>query len=179
MRCIFCNDWCDLAFIKVILQVFLLLCVLGCGYKPMAYYANKALGEKIYVQLVVNLENPEESVRIKDMVNEAIRSRFHSSTTNKNEADSTLEVNIKSVRDTIIGTNAQGIATFYRVFVDIVFQFEHNGKTHRFANPGYYDYAASLSNPTITYNNRSAAILEAARQSTDRFVSQIGYSASF
>ena len=43
---------------------------LGCGYKPMSYFANKALGDKVYVKLKINLENPEESVRIKDMINE-------------------------------------------------------------------------------------------------------------
>lgn len=159
--------------------IFFAIYVSGCGYKPMSYYANKALGEKVYVELIVNLENPEESVKIKDLVNEAIVSRFHSRVTNKSEADSILKVNVKNIQDTIIGTNTQGIATFYRVFLNISFSFNHNGKAFSFANQGYYDYAASLGSPTITYNNRSNAIIEAARQSLDRFISQIGYSASF
>lgn len=159
--------------------LLIILCLFGCGYKPMAYYANKALGDKVYVKLIVNLENPEESVKIKDMVNEAIISRFHSRVTSKKEADSVLEVEVKNVQDTIIGTNSQGFATFYRVFVYLNFKFNHNDKTHVFENQGYYDYASSLGSPTTTYNNRSSAIIEAARQGIDRFISQIGYSASF
>ncbi len=166
-------------FYRFVLFFCVGLFICSCGYKPMAYYANKALGNKVFVKLVVNLENPEESVKIKDMVNEAIASRFHSRTTNKDEADSILEVNVENIQDTIIGTNAQGIATFYRVFVNLSFKFKHNDKTHAFINTGYYDYASSLGSPTITYNNRSTAIIEAAKQSLDRFISQIGYSASF
>ena len=165
--------------ISFLLFLFMGLFIFGCGYKPMAFYANKALGDRVYVQLNINLENPEESVKIKDMVNEAIISRFHSRVTNKEESDSILEVDVKNVQDTIIGTNAQGLATFYRVFVYLAFKFNHNGKTHSFENQGYYDYAASLGSPTITYSNRSTAIVEAAKQSIDKFVSQIGYSASF
>lgn len=166
---------------RISFLLVLLICsfLCGCGYKPMAYYANKALGDRVYVQLKVNLENTEESVKIKDIVNEAIISRFHSRVTNKKEADSVLEVEVKNVQDTIIGTNAQGFATFYRVFVYLTFKFDHNGKAHSFENQGYYDYAVSLGSPTITYNNRSTAIVEAARQSIDKFISQIGYSASF
>ncbi len=153
--------------------------IVSCGYMPMSYYANKALGDKVYVQLQINLENTEESVRIKDAVNEAIISRFHSRVSNKDEADSILKVNIQNIQDSVIGTNAQGFATFYRVYVYIIFEFEYKGKRFSFSNPGYYDYAASLNNPITTYNNRSNAIIEAARQNLDKFISQIGYSVSF
>lgn len=164
---------------RVFILVFIFTLLISCGYKPMSYYANKTLGQKVYVQLLINLENAEDSVKIKDIVNEAIISRFHSLTTNRNEADSILEVNVDSIQDTIIGTNIQGLATFYRVFVNLSFKFEKNGKKHSFSNQGYYDYAASLSSPVITYHNRSLAIIEAAKQSLDKFISRIGYSASF
>ncbi|RDU62612.1 hypothetical protein CQA53_09245 [Helicobacter didelphidarum] len=156
-----------------------IICLYGCGYKPMAYFANKALGDKVYVQLKVNLENPEESVKIKDAVNEAIIARFHSRVVSENEADGVLEVNVQQIKDTAIATNAQGFTTFYRVYVNIKYTLEHNGKTSSFSNQGYYDYAASLNSPSTTYNNRSIAIVEAAKQSIDKFVSQVGYSASF
>lgn len=166
-------------FFKVIILAFVFIFLNSCGYKPMSYYANKALGKKVYVELLINLANTEDSVRIKDVVNEAIVSRFHSLTTNRDEADSILEVNVNNIQDSVIGTNIQGLATFYRVFVNLSFKFSNNGKTHTSSSQGYYDYAASLSNPAITYRNRSLAIVEAAKQSIDRFVSKIGYSASF
>ncbi|WP_237416410.1 LPS assembly lipoprotein LptE [Helicobacter saguini] len=151
----------------------------SCGYKPMAYFANKALGDKVCVKMYPNLENPEESIRIKDTINEAIYSRFHSQVVDESEADSILNIDVQNIKDAIIATNSQGFATFYRVYVTIRYTFTHNDKTFSYVNPGYYDYAASLTSPLTTYNNRSVAIIEAAKQSLDRFISQVGYSASF
>ena len=159
--------------------LFLSLFILSCGYRPMAYYANKALGDSVYVKLKVNLENTEESVAIKDLVNEAIVSRFHSHLDNEENASSIVTVDVKDVRDSIVATNSQGFATFYRVIVSIDFSFKKKGKNHEFSNSGYFDYAASLNNPLATYQNRQNAILEAAKQSLDRFISQVGYAATF
>lgn len=145
----------------------------------MAYFANKALGDKVCVKMQSNLENIEESVRIKDTINEAIYTRFHSRIVDESEADTILNVNVENIKDGIIATNSQGFATFYRVYVTIRYTFNHNDKTFSYVNPGYYDYAASLTSPLTTYNNRSTAIIEAAKQSLDRFISQVGYSAAF
>ena len=165
--------------VKNFLAIFIMIFITSCGYKPMSYFANKALGDRVYVNIKMNLENTEESVKIKDTINEAIISRFHSRLVRENEADTILNVNVENIKDAIIATNAQGFATFYRVNVTIVFSFERKDKTYTFNNVGYYDYAASLSSPQTTFNNRSTAILEAAKQSIDKFISQIGYSASF
>lgn len=151
----------------------------ACGYRPMSYYANKALGDKIYVKLELNLENTEESVYIKDLINEAIVSRFHSQLSSLESSDTVLNVNVLRIQDSVIATNSQGFATFYRINIDISFKFIKDGKEFTFINPGYYDYAGSLVNAIATYNSRSNAILEASKQSIDRFISQIGYSAVF
>ncbi|RDU71985.1 hypothetical protein CQA66_05705 [Helicobacter aurati] len=145
----------------------------------MSYYANKALGNKVYVKLELNLENTEESVQIKDIVNEAIASRFHSQLSSLEDCDTVLEVYVQNIQDNVIATNSQGFATFYRIYMNIRFSFNRDGKNFTFTNPGYYDYASSLLNPIATYNNRSSAILEASKQSIDRFISQVGYSTVF
>lgn len=159
--------------------VLMVLFIASCGYKPMSYYANKALGDKIYVKLELNVENTEESVQIKELINEAIVSRFHSKISSFQESDTVLEINVNRIQDSIVATNSQGFATFYRVNVDIRFKFSRNGKDFVFTNSGYFDYANSLVNPIVTYNNRSNAILEASKQSIDRFISQVGYSVVF
>lgn len=164
---------------KIIFCIFLCVIFYGCGYKPMAYFANKALGDKVCVILKPNMENIEESVRIKDAINESIYTRFHSRIVSESEADSILRVDVTNIKDSIIATNSQGFATFYRINIVIRYTFNKEGKEYSFVNPGYYDYAASLTSPLITYNNRSVAIVEAAKQSLDRFISQVGYSGSF
>lgn len=158
---------------------FIFLCLNSCGYKPMAFFANKALGDRVCVKMRLNLENTEESIRIKDTINEAIYTRFHAQVVDEKEADTILNVDVQNIKDAIIATNAQGFATFYRVYITIRYTFTRGEKTFNFVNPGYYDYAASLSSPLTTYNNRTVAIIEAAKQSIDRFISQVGYSAAF
>lgn len=163
----------------IIFLFFILFVLNSCGYRPMSYFANKALGDKVCVKMKPNLENIEESVRIKDTINEAIYTRFNSRVVDESEADTILNVDVENIKDGIIATNAQGFATFYRVYVTIRYTFNHNDKTFSYTNPGYYDYAASLTSPLTTYSNRSTAIIEAAKQSLDRFISQVGYSATF
>lgn len=168
-----------LTSIKALLTPLLCIALLACGYRPMSYYANKALGDRVHVKLELNLENTEESVQIRDLVHEAIASRFHSRLASEEASDTVLHVSVQKIQDSVIATNAQGFATFYRIYVSIQFRFERDGKEFAFINPGYYDYASSVGNPIVTYNNRSNAIIEASKQSIDRFVSQVGYSAVF
>lgn len=155
--------------------IITVLLIVACGYRPMAYYANKELGNSVFVELKVNLENPEDSIVIKDIVNEAITSRFHSLIASKQNADTILEVSVIGIKDSIIATDTKGFATFYRVFVDISYSFKKLDKSISYTNNEYYDYAAVTQNPIATYSNRSNAIQEAAKQSIDKFVSKIGY----
>ncbi|PAF50049.1 hypothetical protein BKH43_06030 [Helicobacter sp. 13S00401-1] len=149
--------------------------LVACGYQPIAYYAKNVLGNNVFVELSPNMENPEDSVKIKDAVNEAIASRLHLNLSSKENADTILKVDIGSITNSIVSSDTQGFATFYRVYVNITFSFKNRNKDVTFTNGGYYDYAASLNNPIVTDNNRSNAITQAAKQSIDKFISQLGY----
>lgn len=154
----------------------LLLLLSGCGYKPVASFADKVLGKSVFVRLVVNLANPKNSVEFKDMLNRVIVQRFQNTLTSEKQADSIITIEMSRVADTSISQNKEGFTTFYRVTVYVDYTYDNKmGIVKSFHDNGYYNYAVSLQNPLITYNNRLYAIEQALEQTLTQFVAQIAY----
>ncbi|WP_104750001.1 LPS assembly lipoprotein LptE [Helicobacter cynogastricus] len=156
-----------------------LVCALilgGCGYRPIATFAHNALGEGIFVRLIVNLPNPRNSVEFKDMLNRVIVQRFQNTLTSEEKADSIITIEITRVIDTSISQNQEGFTTFYRATAYVDYTYDNKkGVVKKFSDSGYYNYAVSLQNPLTTYNNRLYAISQALTQTLTQFVSQIAY----
>ncbi|WP_120950985.1 LPS assembly lipoprotein LptE [Helicobacter sp. L8] len=156
--------------------VALALVMGGCGYQPIATFAQNALGQGIFVRLVVNLPNPKNSVAFKDMLNRVIVQRFQNTLTSEAQADSIITIEITRVIDTSISQNQEGFTTFYRATVYVDYTYDNKkGVVKKFKDSGYYNYAVSLQNPLTTYNNRFYAISQALDQTLTQFVSQIAY----
>lgn len=148
----------------------------GCGYVPSAVYAQKALGESVFVELKVNLPNPENSVELKDLMNKIIIARFQTRVASKEEADSVIIVQIDKIADTTSAISSSAFTTYYRVNAYVTYTYDNKKGTHRSFNAmGYYDYNVSLDNPLTTYNNRYYAINQAFTQTVDQFVAQISF----
>ncbi|WP_163499203.1 LPS assembly lipoprotein LptE [Helicobacter suis] len=161
---------------KAISALFALILLTGCGYKPIAALSDKVLGKGIYVRLVVNLPNPKNSVAFKDMLNRVIVQRFQNTLTSEKQADSIITIEITRVADTSISQNQEGFTTFYRATVYVDYTYDNKmGVVKTFHDSGYYNYAVSLQDPLITYNNRIYAISQALDQTLTQFVSQIAY----
>lgn len=162
------------------MRCFLFLIALvfcGCGYAPVAHYSQNALGNSVYIDLKVNLANTENSVQLRDLLYKVMVARFQKEIKGKEEADSIISVVIKHISDTSIATDKNGFTTFYRANITIEFDIKNKGtrQSKVLTNSAYYDYAVSLADPTITYNNRLEAIAEAGGQCIDRLISQIAY----
>lgn len=156
--------------------LFVLATLQGCGYFPTAYYAQRAFGDSVYIKLIVNLANPENSIQFKDSLNRAVVARFQNRLASEEEADSIVTIDLADVRDTSIAINEQGFTTFYRVNVEVTYTYENKkGSKNFFTNSGYYDYSVSLENPLTTYNNRFYAISQALDQTIDKFITQVSY----
>ncbi|AFI03400.1 LPS assembly lipoprotein LptE [Helicobacter cetorum] len=163
------------------LALFILLLLLkGCGYKPIATYAQNALGDSVYVKLIVNLPNPENSVEFKDLTNRLIIQRFQNRLASEKDADSIITIEITRVIDTSIAQNKEGFTTFYRATVDVNYTYDNKrGVVKTFQDSGYYNYAVNLQDPLATYNNRYYAINQAVEQTLTKFVAQIAYEGKF
>lgn len=147
----------------------------GCGYYPMSYYAKQSLGENIYVEAVVNLADPENSLIAKDALNQAIAQKFHAKLVAKSDADTIIRTEITSVSVDSIADNDAGFANFYRASVNISFEYtDKKGVARKFSNYGFYDFPVDVIS-TITDETRFNAIKEASLSAIDKFIAQASF----
>jgi hypothetical protein len=57
----------------------------GCNYKPSVSYATNEIDGNVYVDLKLNINNTQNSVYIKDALNELILNQFHSKIVHDNQ----------------------------------------------------------------------------------------------
>ncbi len=159
-----------------IISVFCALFLLGCGYVPSATYAQKALGERVYVKLNVNLPNPENSVELKDLLNKNIIARFQTRVGSEEEADSIITIDVNKITDTTFAVSSSAFTTYYRVTTYVTYTYDNKkGSRRTFSGSGYFDYNVSLESPLTTYNNRYYAINQAFGQTMDSFVARLSF----
>lgn len=158
---------------KFLLFVFITIFFSGCGYYPISYYSKQNLGENIYVESIVSLSDPENSVVAKDALNQAILTKFHSNLVPRNEADSVIVIEITNINLYSIADDPEGFASFYRASVSLTFTYtDKHGNKKKFVNTGFYDFAADNVS-TITDDRRFNAIKEASLAAIDKFVAQV------
>lgn len=147
--------------------------LIGCGYKPTAYYAKSVLGNSIYAEVSISRQDPQNSVLIKDSVNEAIISRFGGKIVSKEQAETLLHVSIGSIKfsPTVYDTNGYVIAYKTTVILDISYQKE-GGKVEKLKTSGEYDFSIT-ANSVISDTKRFEAIRYSASDALDEFVSKI------
>lgn len=146
---------------------------LSCGYKPTSIYTKEILGEKIYAEVEISLEDPENSIIIKDAVNEAIVSQFHSISTSKQDASSQLYLVLNSVSFVPIQYDENGYAIAYKTYVSLKSRYiDKNKEQHIISTSGNYDFPIR-SNSLISDTKRFEAIKFASQKALDELRSKI------
>lgn len=160
---------------KLFLFLAICVCLVGCGYQPIAHQANKTLGGKVFVEVKISLRDPQNSVELKDAISRSIFERLHSRVVDKQEADSVVEVELQNVLFHSLAENKTGFATFYRCEVNVRFKYtnRYTQSTRIFTKKGYYNFSLGESS-NITDSVRIEAINEAVIQALDGFISQVG-----
>ncbi len=130
----------------------------------------------MFVELHINLPNPENSVELKDLLNKTIVSRFQTRISNKEDADSLIIIDVNSLSDSTFAVSTDGFVTYYRVTAYVTYTLDDKkGNKKSFQGSGFFDYNVSLDNPLTTYNNRYYAINQAFSQTIDKFVAQVSF----
>ena len=145
----------------------------GCGYLPASKQARKAVGDKIFVEVTVSLQDPENAVLIKDAARKAVVTRFHSSLVPQVEAKTTLWVNLSSISFSPLQYDENGYVIVYRTNININVIRRNNGQQKSYNSRGSYDFAIE-PNAIITDTQRFQAIRQASLKALDSFVAQIG-----
>lgn len=147
----------------------------ACGYKPSTYYAKKEMEGNVFVKLDVSLEDPRNSVLVKDAVNKILLQKLDSKIVNdRNRADVIMNLGINSVRISTLQYDKEGYNKLYKAEVVIKVDYfrKDDGIKKSFTVDGEYDFSIDIGT-TLTDSNRFDAISNASTKAVDEILSKI------
>ena len=107
---------------SIVLAVLIGLVFVACGYKPGSYYAKKEIQGNVFVDLKVNIEDPKNSVLIKDAMNELLVHKLDAKLVNKKElADTIVVVRLNSTSFATLQYDSDGYSKLYKRHQVLVF----------------------------------------------------------
>lgn len=151
----------------------LILFFVSCGYKPTMIYSKEVLGDNIYVEVKTSLKDPENTVLIRDALNEAVIKRFRSRIVPRKNASSQLVMSLKRVTFLPIQYDKNGYVIAYKTYVDLLTRYrDRAGHRGVITSRGDYDFAIE-SNSVISDTKRFEAIKNASYKAIDEFISKL------
>jgi len=153
------------------LSIFIVL--IGCGYKPSAKFAREVVGERVSTNVIVSLQDPQNTVLIKDAVDKAIIEVFQTSLVDKSISDTHLVIKLISPAYSPIVYDENGFVTGYRMSVTLnISRDKKNSETKIYNTRGFYDFFVA-PNSIVTDQERFQAIEYAAKKAINAFVAQV------
>lgn len=145
----------------------------GCGYKPTTSYIKDSIRGNVYVDIDVNLEDPKNSVLIKDAMHEIVLSRFKNKLVYKKwKADSILHLKLRSVGLSVLQYDADGYVKLYRANANIAVNYRSFEKSGTFIVSGNYDFAID-DGTVISDTKRFDAIRMASSKALEEVISKL------
>ncbi|PLY08833.1 MAG: hypothetical protein C0625_01320 [Arcobacter sp.] len=161
---------------QLLFSFFLVFFITACGYKPSSQYAKEQLKGKIFVNLIIDLQDPRNAVLIKDAMNEIIIHRLDSKIVyDKSIADTIMDIKLNSVTMTVLQDDASGYNKLYKAVVSIYVKYTNKKKSDSFDVTGDYDFSID-DGTTITDTKRFEAIKNAATKALEEVISKIAVS---
>ncbi|NQY20558.1 MAG: hypothetical protein HRT40_04495 [Campylobacteraceae bacterium] len=159
-------------FKKVFLILFVILFV-SCSYKPSSYYAKKEFSNNVYVDLDINMEDPKNSVLIKDAMNKLILTRLNSKLVKtRAEADKVVYIKLTKVSIDEIQYDKAGRTKLFRANVKINVKVISLNEVKSFDVEGRDDF--SLDEKTIINDSkRFDAIKNASNKALEQVLSKL------
>jgi len=159
---------------KNILLFMALVLLVGCGYRPASYYTKRVIGDKIYSKVYIDINDPENSVLIKDAINEAIVTKFKSRIVDSaSDANSQFLIKFKSKSFEPIAYDKDGYVVSYKAIVNLNIDYiDKFGKKKSSNVRGTYDFPIE-ANSVISDTKRFEAIKFASYKAISEFISKI------
>jgi hypothetical protein len=160
---------------SIVLAVLIGLVFVACGYKPGSYYAKKEIQGNVFVDLKVNIEDPKNSVLIKDAMNELLVHKLDAKLVNKKElADTIVVLRLNSTSFATLQYDSDGYSKLYKATSSISVQYNNIKQKLRrnFSVSGTYDFSID-SGGTISDSKRFEAIKAASSKALDEVISKI------
>jgi hypothetical protein len=163
--------------LKFYLSYFILVfLVTGCGYKATSNYAKNEITGKIFVISSIDIENSQNSIIIKDTINEMILNKFNATlTSNKSIADTIIVIKLSGISHQALSTDNEGYTDLYRTSVDISVKYKNNNIDTSYKSlslSNYYDYTVN-SDSLVTEQKKLEAIRLASSTALSDIFSKI------
>ncbi len=150
----------------------LIFTFIGCGYKPSANFIDKTLGKKVYTNVVVSLADPQNSVLIKDAIYKALYSRLDTTVTDKDRADSIIEVKYKSIKFKPLQYDKHGYVIYYQADTTLDFTYIKDKKIVKKTITGRYSFPIRPS-AIISTSLRFEAIKNGSNRAIEQFIAYL------
>lgn len=157
---------------KVVLALILVLGLVSCGYKPSSKFSRDIMGEKISTSVRISAQDPENTVIIKDAVDEAIIEVFHASLVDRANSQTHLNLSISNPSYSPIVYDSDGFVIGYRMNVSLNIARYHDGVTKSYSVKGTHDFTVA-PNAIVTDQQRFDAIRFSAAKAIRSFVAKV------
>ena len=151
---------------------------LGCGYKPSSYYAKEELSGNVFVNVLVNLEDPKNTVLVKDSINQILIQKLDSQLVTKESlADVVMNLTVNSVQMDVLQYDTSGYNKLYKATINIKIAYfkKSENKRKSFTLEGEYDFSVD-NGTTISDSQRFEAIKAASDKALEEFISKVAVS---
>ena len=152
--------------------------ILGCGYKPSSYYAKEELSGNVFVNVLVDLEDPKNTVLVKDSINQILIQKLDSNlVTNEATADVVLNLSVNTVSLQVLQYDTSGYNKLYKAVIGINISYlkKSENKRKSFTLEGEYDFSID-NGTTISDSQRFEAIKSASDKALEEFISKVAVS---
>jgi len=140
---------------------------------PASKQARKVVGDRLFVEVVVSLEDPQNAVLIKDATRQAVVTRFHSSLVPLVQSRTQLLVELSSISFAALQYDTNGYVSVYRANIALTVKRSTQGDKKSYRAIGNYDFTIE-PNAVITDAQRFTAIQNASLKALDSFIAQVG-----
>ncbi len=144
----------------------------GCGYQPSSHLAKNVVGDSVSTEVIVRMEDPQNTVIIKDAVDSAVITKFRTGLASKSEAVTHLKIAINSVTFSPLRYDTNGYVITYRARVMLSINRTRDNKSMNYRTKGTYDFDIE-PNAIISDQVRFEAIRQGAQKALDAFVAQV------
>jgi translation initiation factor 6 (eIF-6) len=155
-----------------IIHVLFFTMLTGCGYKPSSYETQKVMGESVSTEVIISMTDPENTVVLKDALDEAVIRRFQTALRHRHSAETHLKIELRNVVFSALQFDRNGYIVAYRTTINLVITRETKDLTKRYNAVGNYDFTIS-QNAIITDQQRYEAIQKSATKALDSFIAQV------
>ncbi len=158
---------------RVIVLLTFAIFLVGCGYKPTSHYAKQKVKGNVFVDMHISIEDPKNSVIIKDTMTEILINRFGAKLVyDKSIADTLFYLKLNSVSMQVLQYDEDGFEQLYRAHVNIDVNYSSNTDKGSVTVSGIHDFSVD-GQDEITEIQRFDAIRNASSKALEEVMSKI------